>query len=224
MSTLVPRFICSCLLRFPTKVPRSMIKQTVQEPEILERFDAVLDMLHQNGACIVDEVEYPSWTPEFSDRTIPFVWAQLKQCKSNTKISNKKCSNTDYIRAGMDSYFDKLEVNPANIKSMDDLLVFMQSQPKEKMAEFGAARFEKAQNETSIDFEDAFAQRLSKGSEVSAILDTHKCDALLMPVGCRNPADLGQCPIMSLPMGYYSAEKEPTLDKYGMTLTGPNVP
>lgn len=66
-----------------------MIKQTVQEPEILERFDAVLDMLRQNGACIIENAEYPSWTPEFSEETLPFVWAQLGRSESKGTLETR---------------------------------------------------------------------------------------------------------------------------------------
>lgn len=124
----------------------------------------------------------------------------------------------------MNGYLEALTVNPHGIKSLDDLLLFMESEPGEKMEDFGAARFKKAKDSPPMDFHHAFAQRLSKGSEISEILDTHECDALLLPVGCRNPGDLGQNPIMSLPMGFYSQAREVTSDKFGMTLKGPGIP
>lgn len=127
----------------------------------------------------------------------------------------------------MGRFFNQLVDNPSNIRSIDDLLRFTQDRSEEKWAEYGGAtRFVKAWENPLTDpqLQDMLAQRLTKGSEIKAILDDYKCHALLMPVGCRNPGDLGQCPIMSLPMGYYSSEKERTLDKFSMTLTGPNIP
>ncbi|KAI1751938.1 putative amidase [Xylaria castorea] len=184
-------------------IPRSVIRSSVQDSEILTRFEQILDQLREHGAEVVDNVEYPSWTPAFSSETLNFVWSQLGK--------------------SMDEYFRTLKVNPHNVRSIDDLLTFMGSCPQEELSRYGASRLIKAKESPSLGHE-AFSARLAKGSEIATILEQHNCDAILIPVGCRNPADLGQCPVMSLPMGFYSSERELSTDKHGMTLKGPNIP
>ncbi|KAI3321822.1 putative amidase [Xylariaceae sp. AK1471] len=184
-------------------IPRALIRTSIEDPEIVARFEQVLEQLRENGADIVDDVEYPSWTPEFSSKTLGFVWAQLGK--------------------SMNEYFEALQVNPQKIHSIDDLLLFMKSCPQEKLKEYGTTRFAKAKESPSIAHE-AFLARFAKGSEISTILEQHNCGAILIPAGCRNPADLRQCPVMSLPMGFYSAEREMSIDKHGMALKGPKIP
>jgi hypothetical protein len=126
-------------------------------------------------------------------------------------------------KIGMNEYFEALQVNPQKIHSIDDLFLFMNSCPQEKLEEYGATRLMKAK-ESLPSAHEAFSERFTKGSEIAIVLEQQNCDALLIPAGCRNPADLGQCPVMSLPMGFYSVTKELSFDKHGMTLKGPNIP
>lgn len=63
------------------KVPRADIVRDVKEPEILASFEATLEELRLHGATVVDNVQYSTWTPDFSRRTLPFVWSQLKTCE-----------------------------------------------------------------------------------------------------------------------------------------------
>lgn len=62
-------------------MPRADIMRDVKEPEILASFEATLDELRNHGATIVDNVRYPTWTPDFSRQTLSFVWDQLKTCE-----------------------------------------------------------------------------------------------------------------------------------------------
>lgn len=64
-----------------SSVPRASIAESIKEPEILASFKSTLNKLRRHRATIVDSVEYPTWTPDFSHEMLPFVWGQLKSCK-----------------------------------------------------------------------------------------------------------------------------------------------
>lgn len=86
--------------------------------------------------------------------------------------------------------------------------------------------FEKANAVNLSDDELAalFDRRRAKGSEIDEILDSHQCDALVVPAHCHNPSDLAQAPVLCLPMGFFSAEHPVEKNSAGLVTKGPNIP
>lgn len=100
----------------------------------------------------------------------------------------------------------------------------MRSLHTEETEKLGGKRFVKALSGPPMDSKEAFAARLAKGSEIASVLDENECDAIIVPEGCRNPADLGQSPVICLPMGFYSSSTQVDTDEYGLTVKAPNIP
>ncbi|KAL8746444.1 MAG: hypothetical protein Q9190_001541 [Brigantiaea leucoxantha] len=56
------------------------------------------------------------------------------------------------------------------------------------------------------------------------MLNSHKCDALVVPAFCHTPADLGQCPVISLNMGFFPGNKAIERSDGDLVSKGPNIP
>lgn len=65
--------------------------------------------------------------------------------------------------------------------------------------------------------------RLDMGRDLAALLELHRCDVVVVPTACRNPSDLGQCPTITTPMGFYPSGVAVTESK-GRIVTGPHIP
>ena len=100
----------------------------------------------------------------------------------------------------------------------------MHSLAAEETEKLGGTGFVEALEGPPMDFEEVFAARLAKGSEIAEILDENECDAIILPEDCQNPADLGQCPVICLSMGFYSSSANLEIDEYGLTVKAPNIP
>jgi hypothetical protein len=100
----------------------------------------------------------------------------------------------------------------------------MQTLSVERAPEYGGSRFLKALATPEMDFEKAIASRLAKGLETAKILDDTSCDAILIPQGCRNPAEVRESPVVCLPMGFYSSSTSEEVDEHGHKVKEPNIP
>lgn len=91
---------------------------------------------------------------------------------------------------------------------------------------YGVMTFEKcdAVDLDEEDFEAVFARRQAKGLEIQDMLDSHNCDAMIVPTRCHNPSDLGQCPVICLRMGFFSEQKQIERSKGDLVTKGPNIP
>lgn len=126
--------------------------------------------------------------------------------------------------AAVERYLSSLSVNPYNLQSLSDLWDHMRSLSTEKTEKLGGTRFAKALSGPPMNSEEAFAARLAKGSEIAAVLDENECDAIIVPEGCQNPADLGQSPVTCLQMGFYSSSTQVETDESDLTAKAPNIP
>ena len=126
----------------------------------------------------------------------------------------------------MNKYFEAAKSNQSNITSLRSLIEYMKQDAREKYAEYGAVNFEKADKTVLNDREirELFILRQSKGLEIHKVLDDHNCDAMIVPAHCHNPSDLAQCPVLCVPMGFYSAERAVQLSDGGLVSKGPNIP
>ncbi|KAK3377858.1 hypothetical protein B0H63DRAFT_451693 [Podospora didyma] len=93
-----------------------------------------------------------------------------------------------------------------------------------EVPECRASRFVRALAGPPTDFEAVFASQFAKGPNISAVLNNNNCDAIIIPEGCRNPSDLGQSPVVCLPMGFFSSSTSEVLDEFGLKIKGPNIP
>lgn len=109
----------------------------------------------------------------------------------------------------MNKYVHALQKNPRNITSLTSLIEYMKNDLRERYAEYGAPNFEKA-DKTAMskeEFEALLTLRQSKGLEIHKLLNEHNCNAMIMPAHCHNPSDLGQCPVLCVPLGFDSDQR-----------------
>lgn len=130
------------------------------------------------------------------------------------------------VPADINKYIEEAETNPSEITSLRSLIEHMKQDPREKYAEYGAVNFEKADKTDVSDKEisELFKLRQSKGLEIHKMLDDHSCDAMIVPAHCHNPNDLAQCPVLCVPMGFYSTERAIEHSDGGLVSKGPNIP
>jgi hypothetical protein len=62
------------------------------------------------------------------------------------------------------------------------------------------------------------------GKELARLLDDHQCDMLVAPTSMDLPLDLGGLPSVSVPIGFYSTNRNATKNAEGMITKGPNIP
>lgn len=186
--------------------------------------------LQDSGVQFVD-VELPSWTPSCSTETLEFVWWQLGDCGIALPVLGRRCTLRRFNTLVPQRRYERVFLGPPNRPTRNPqprrLDSFTQSDPREKESEYGVNRLTKAREAISarlLDLERTFAERLAKGSEIATILEENHCVALLIPAGCRHPVDLGQCPVFSLPLGFYPSDTETTTDEFGLTSKAPIVP
>ena len=126
----------------------------------------------------------------------------------------------------MNKYLEAAKNSSSKVTNLSSLIEYMKQDAREKYAEYGAVNFEKADKITISDGEmdELFKMRQSKGLEIHKILDEHNCDAMIVPAHCHNPSDLAQCPVMCLPMGFYSAERAVEHSDGNLVSKGHNIP
>lgn len=62
------------------------------------------------------------------------------------------------------------------------------------------------------------------GREIPKLLDKFECDIIVLPTSvAAEPADVGGCPVVSVPMGFYPEGTEVRREG-GMVDVGPRIP
>jgi amidase len=118
-----------------------------------------------------------------------------------------------------------LEHNPHSLHSVTDLIDFIKRTPEEEYENWGVSTFEKAEAATLTDNEiqELVEIRQDMGFDIQRLLTNYQCDIIAIPAACRNPSDLGQCPTITIPMGFYPENTKIEAGKNGVT-KAPNIP
>lgn len=130
--------------------------------------------------------------------------------------------------SGLEAYFGQLAENPHGIKTMADLIDFMERTPEEETEKYGFEGFTAARDETqdqsSADFLESLERMKYLGADITRLLDRANCDALVFPTLADVPYDLGQNPVISVPLGFYSDNQKVTKCESGGIKKAPNIP
>ena len=125
----------------------------------------------------------------------------------------------------METMFSELKDNPNSLETLGDLIDYIKRTPEEEYDVYGATYLEKAWSESSRNYNlpECIIDRQSMGRDVRRLLAKYHCDVIAVPADCRNPSDLGQCPTITVPMGFYPRDTKP-LHYAGRVEVGPNIP
>lgn len=104
----------------------------------------------------------------------------------------------------------------------------MERTPEEETEKYGLEDFTAAKDEvqdmSSVGFLAAVERMKHLGADITRLLDQADCDALVFPTCADVPYDLGQNPVISIPLGFYSDEQRPTKWSNGAIGRAPNIP
>ena len=139
--------------------------------------------------------------------------------------------NADFV-VNLPDYLRELKHNPQNIKNLEDVNAFIHKTPAEEWPQRDTMIFDMALNQTwnntDPEFWPAYQDSYYFGDEggILGALRRSNTSAVLLPThyGFVIPALVGS-PVVSVPMGFYPTDWNPTLNGHGdLIVTGPNVP
>ncbi|KAM0143944.1 hypothetical protein ACHAP3_001211 [Botrytis cinerea] len=125
------------------------------------------------------------------------------------------------------SYFS---INPHSLYTLSDVIAYTIATPAEEAMKRGLGHFESAlevgKNYTkdSEEYKNSLAERNHMGRQIPKLLDKFECDIIVLPTNVAvEPADVGGCPVVSVPMGFYPPGTE-IVRQSGMVEVGPGIP
>jgi amidase len=111
---------------------------------------------------------------------------------------------------------------------MADLVAFMQRTPEEQVEKYGMEGFTAARDEphssASPEFKDAVARMKHLGADIERLFDASQCDAILAPTSADLPFDLGQNPVITVPLGFYPRDRRLARALDNMVAKANNIP
>lgn len=184
------------------------------DPTTIHLFTNAINTLKTLGAIIVDPVSYSKFNPDRSS-----------------------CTGDEYdlalqvdIYHNMQKSLSHFSTNPHSLSILSDIISYTITTPAEEASTRGYAFLEsclqagKSYSHNSDEYINSKAEREYMGRQISKLLDKFECDMILLPTCVAvEPADVGGNPVVSVPMGYYPAGTEVTIQN-GMVDFGPGIP
>ena len=195
-------------------IPRNAITGRV-DAEVEAAFDAAVQTMRDAGATIVDNANYSAWAD------------YLQSGPNNAKI----VLGADFVSDLPEMYLSRLEGNPQNVQSLEEVVAYTKTDPREAYPDRDVALMDAALalgfNNTSPQFWAAYQAQLHLGGPggVVGALDRDNLDALILPsvVSSTIPALVGT-PVITVPLGFYPASAQVVNSVRGLILTAPGVP
>lgn len=218
----IPDYVASCrstdLAGLRIGVPDSAFAQEGHElPKVvMEAFERAIKVLQDEGATVVRETNFSNLEE----------WAKVDDDEKMSVLS------ADF-KIAIEVYLQALLVNPQNIRTLDDMVVFTKSHSEEEYPSRGIERFLMAETAAKLPPEELNRRRhqslrCSKEDGILGALSTWKLDALICPTA-GNPwitfAARAGLPVVTVPLGFYPSDYDTTKNKRGNLVdTGPNIP
>ncbi|XWW92117.1 hypothetical protein V2A60_000039 [Cordyceps javanica] len=203
----VPDYVAACT-EAGLQGAQSVYKVADSDPEVAKVFREAIETIRSLGATVIDDVDFEMWKPG----------AGLREDLAADII----------LREAFEDFFGRLVENPQKIANISDLIDFIKERPEEQYEKFGADWFENARDapgsSESEDYLKTKAKMEHLGEDVVRLLDKHNCDVLLATSSTDLPLDLGRLPGISVPLGFYSAERPVVENSKGLVTKGPNIP
>ncbi|TGO69869.1 hypothetical protein BOTNAR_0006g00580 [Botryotinia narcissicola] len=184
-------------------IPRHILKHV--DPTTIHLFENALDTLRSLGATIVDPTSYSTFDTDRSS-----------------------CTGDEYdIVLKTLSYFSH---NPHSLYTLSDVIDYTNATPAEEAIKRGLGHFESALElgekyaKDSEEYRNSMVERNYMGRQIPKLLDKFDCDLIVLPRNVAvEPADVGGCPVVSVPMGFHPPETE-IVRQNGMVEVGPGIP
>jgi amidase len=179
---------------------------------VMETFEGVIVLLRANGVTVIDNANYPEYK------------------EVNTVAPQQLVGPAEYKR-DMAAYFSGLEINPQNIRSIEDMISCTKSHSKVEYPSRDIAYWENVR--TAEDFSSAkvvaAANRikyLGGPGGIDGALDAANADALIFPsIVSSDVAGLASHPIVNVPLGFMPADTPVKKTPRGDLIEeGPNIP
>jgi amidase len=179
---------------------------------VMETFEGMIVLLRANGVTVIDNANYPEYK------------------EVNTVAPQQLVGPAEYKR-DMAAYFSGLEVNPQNIRSIEDMISCTKSYSKVEYPSRDIAYWENVR--TAEDFSSAkvvaAANRikyLGGPGGIDGALDAANADALIFPsIASSDVAGLASHPIVNVPLGFMPADTPVKKTPRGDLIEeGPNIP
>lgn len=104
----------------------------------------------------------------------------------------------------------------------------MHDTPEEEVLKYGVDGFEEARDEPhtseSPGFKEAVERMKFLGADIERLLEATKADAIVAPTSADLSFDLGQNPVVTVPLGFYSSDTKVARALDGMIAKATNVP
>lgn len=198
-------------------VPRNALKGNPPcaelTPTVSKAFEAHIELLRKLGAIIVDNTNFEGYDEVLTSKYPAVV------------------KGTDF-KLDLAKYFEKLEYNPNNIRTLGDVIRWTRTDPREEYTSRGTQGMEDAwdslDDRESKEFKAAlkYMEWLAHEGGVRGALEKDNLDALILPT-CVSPIvpALGGYPIITVPLGIYPEGTDVKWNPRGnMIERGPNLP
>ncbi|CAK7230196.1 hypothetical protein SBRCBS47491_007503 [Sporothrix bragantina] len=178
-------------------------------------FNEALDVVRAQGAIIVENVEFEQFNGNFTFSKDP-KWTLGLHVSIR---ENMKKSLADY------------ETNPEDLHTLADVIEYTKRTPAEQADKWGVDEWETCEQmgikygPDSREFMDSLEWRHRMGREIQQTLDRAKCDMFFVPTAVDTGANVGGCPTVGVPIGFYPQDT-PVKTRPGSSLVvvGPNIP
>ena len=193
----IPNYVAACnssaLYGKRIGVPRNiLLNYTLYGPDLPNAFEDSLNVLRTAGAIIVDNTNFTAFE-------------QFVNANDDIIV------DTLDFKATFENYLKQLSRNPGNISSVQDLLNFTQTDPREGYPAHGTGLYESIVaapfNNTGPEYWAAYQNTQYWGGEggILGALKRNNLDALVVPsVWAGNALGLVGSPAISVPMGAFS--------------------
>jgi amidase len=178
------------------------------------------------GATVIRDTDFKEFDPEGDQRENLSFNVMLRE--GNPSHADGGYEDADTVEIGIESYFKSLKENPHNVHSLSDLVQFMHDTPEEQVVKYGVEGFVEARDEPytseSREFKEAVERMKFLGADIERLLDAVEADAIVAPTSADLPFDLGQNPVVTVPLGYFSENRRVAKALDGMIAKANNVP
>lgn len=193
-------------------IPRHILKHV--DPTTIHLFENAINTMKSLGVTIVDPTSYSTFDTDRSS------------CTGDEYDIALKVDIYHNVETTL-SYFS---INPHSLYTLSDVIAYTIATPAEEAMKRGLGHFESAlevgKNYTkdSEEYKNSLTERNHMGRQIPKLLDKFECDMIVLPTNVAvEPADVGGCPVVSVPMGFYPPGTE-IVRQSGMVEVGPGIP
>ncbi|KAF7943182.1 hypothetical protein EAE96_011119 [Botrytis aclada] len=208
-------FIKACNSRRLDGVRIAILRHILKhvDPTTIHLFENALDTMRSLGATIVDPTSFSSFNTDRSS------------CTGDEYDIALKVDIYHNVKKTL-SYFS---TNPRFLYTLSDVIAYTIATPAEEATKRGLGHFESALEvgkkyaRDSEEYTNSLAET-HMGRQIPKLLDKFDCDMIVLPTNVAvEPADVGGCPVVSVPMGFYPPGTE-IVRQDGMVEVGPGIP